>query len=181
MDHNELLTKYHALQSENHRLREEIKRLRLQLGIPEQQGIPFEFFEQKSMPEMIKADYDEVEIPDINNLSTPAEKIKLFMSLFKGRDDVYAKRWENKKKGTSGYSPVCLNEWRPGLCAKPKGKCFDCVHKVYDVLEEKVIDAHLRGLDNLVVGIYPLLPDETCCFLASNPGRNSLNISAMRG
>ncbi len=163
MDYNELLEKYYAIQRENHLLREEIKRLKLQVGIPEQQGIPFEFSEQKLMPEMIKADCDEIKIDEvkitaINNWSTPTEKIKLFMSLFRGRDDVYAKRWENKKKGTSGYSPVCLNEWRPGLCAKPKGKCADCAHKTYGVLEEKVIDAHLRGLDNFVVGIYPLLP-----------------------
>ena len=126
MDYNELLEKYHAVQHENNILKEEIKRLKLQLGIPEQQGIPFEFFEQKSMPEMIKAGFNEVEISDINNLSNPVEKIKLFMSLFKGRDDVYAKRWENKKKGTSGYSPVCLNEWQPGLCAKPKRRCAVC-------------------------------------------------------
>jgi hypothetical protein len=67
------------------------------LGIPEQPGIPFDFApdlgatEPKPVPEMNKADSNEVEIPDINNLSTPSEKIKLFMSLFKGRDDVYAK------------------------------------------------------------------------------------------
>jgi hypothetical protein len=142
------------------------------LGIPEQPGIPFDFApdlgatEPKPVPEMNKADSNEVEIPDINNLSTPSEKIKLFMSLFKGRDDVYAKRWESMRKGTSGYSPVCLNEWRPGLCVKPKGKCADCAHKALDKLDEKVIDAHLRGIDNFVAGIYPLLPNETCCFLA---------------
>jgi hypothetical protein len=79
------------------------------LGIPEQPGIPFDFSDPKPMPEINKADFDEVEIPNINNLLTPSEKIKLFMALFKGRDDVYAKRWENspsmktQKKGTSGY------------------------------------------------------------------------------
>ncbi len=172
MDFNELLTKYHSLQSENHRLREENKRLRLQLRIPEQPGIPFDFVphlsaaELKPLPEMIKADCNKEENPEINNLLTPSEKITLFMSLFKGRADVYAKRWESQRKNTSGYSPVCLNEWRPGLCAKPKEKCFDCAHKAYDKLDEKVIDAHLRGIDNFVAGIYPLLPDETCCFLA---------------
>jgi hypothetical protein len=88
------------------------------------------------------------------------------MSLFKGRNDVYAKRWENKKKGTSGYSPVCLNEWQPKLCEKPQGKCANCAHKAYTVLNEKVIEDHLRGQDNFVAGIYPLLLDETCCFLA---------------
>jgi hypothetical protein len=58
MDYNELLAKYNALQSENHYLREEIKRLKFQLGIPEQQGILFDFApdldatERKSVPAM---------------------------------------------------------------------------------------------------------------------------------
>ncbi len=52
------------------------------------------------------------------------------------------------------------------MCVKPKGKCADCAHKELDKLDEKVIDAHLRGIDNFIAGIYPLLSDETCCFLA---------------
>ena len=91
-------------------------------------------------------------------------KIRLFMSLFKGRQDVYAKRWENKNKGKSGYAPVCLNEWKPGLCGKPKIFCSKCNNKAYDELNENVIENHLRG--NSVIGIYPMLPDETCRFLA---------------
>ena len=104
MDYNELFEKYHAVQRENHILKEEIKRLKLQLGIPEQQGIPFDYApnmganEPKPVPEIIKADSDEVGIPDINNLSTPTEQIKLFMTLFKGRDGVYAKRWESQRE-----------------------------------------------------------------------------------
>ena len=85
------------------------------------------------------------------------------MSLFKGRDDVYAKRWQSKD-GRSGYAPVCLNEWKSGLCRKPEVKCFDCPHKSYDVMDEKVIEAHLRG--NIVAGVYPMCQDETCHFLA---------------
>ena len=104
------------------------------------------------------------------------------MSLFKGRDDVYAKRWENQKKGTSGYSPFCLNEWKPGLCAKPKATCTDCTHKEYAVLDEKVIDDHLRGRDNFVAGIYPLCLDETCYFLAIDfdDGEWQKDISVLR-
>jgi coenzyme F420-reducing hydrogenase beta subunit len=74
MDYNELLEKYYAIQRENHLLREEIKRLKLRVGIPEQQGIPFEFSEQKPMPEMIEVDCDEVKIMDINHWSIPTEK-----------------------------------------------------------------------------------------------------------
>lgn len=86
------------------------------------------------------------------------------MSLFKGRDDVYAKKWENKKKATSGYSPVCLNQWQAGLCGKPKVSCSKCANQLYDAVDEHVIEDHLRG--NIVAGIYPMLPDETCHFLA---------------
>ena len=91
------------------------------------------------------------------------EKIKLFMSRFKGRDDVYARRWENKKKGTFGYSPSCVNEWKPGVCAKTKGSCAGCTHKEYAALDEAAIDQYLRG--NIVAGIYPMGLDDTCCFL----------------
>ncbi|MGE5605255.1 MAG: hypothetical protein ACM3YE_06140 [Bacteroidota bacterium] len=72
MDYNDLLEKYHVVQREKNILKEEIKRLKLQLGIPEQLGIPFDFSEQKPMLEMIKADCKEVAIPNINHLSTPA-------------------------------------------------------------------------------------------------------------
>ncbi|MEW5841943.1 MAG: DEAD/DEAH box helicase family protein [Bacteroidota bacterium] len=91
------------------------------------------------------------------------EKIKLFMSLFKGRDDVYAKRWQNKE-GKSGYSPACLNEWKPGICNKPKIKCADCANQFFVVLNEKVIEDHLKG--NMVLGLYPMCTDDTCSFLA---------------
>jgi hypothetical protein len=85
------------------------------------------------------------------------------MSLFKGRDDLYAKRWESKE-GRSGYAPVCLNEWKHGVCGKPEVKCAFCEHRSYAALDGKVIEAHLRG--NLVAGIYPLRQDEKCHFLA---------------
>lgn len=42
-----------------------------------------------------------------SNYSDPAEKIRLFRLFFRGREDVFAKRWENKK-GASGYSPVII-------------------------------------------------------------------------
>ncbi len=79
------------------------------------------------------------------------------MSLFKGREDVYAKRWQNRE-GRAGYAPVCRNEWKSGLCRKPAVKCFDCRHQSYDALDEKVIEAHLRG--SIVAGLYPLRRDE---------------------
>ena len=48
-----------------------------------------------------------------------AEKIALFRSLFRGRDDVFPRRWENAKTGKAGYAPACRNEWVRGICEKP--------------------------------------------------------------
>ena len=91
------------------------------------------------------------------------EKITLFLSLFQGRPDVYARRWESKN-GRSGYGPACKNEWKPGLCLKPKGKCADCSHAEYCAYDENAIETHLSGRH--VLGVYPLLQDDTCRFLA---------------
>ncbi|MBU3953426.1 MAG: DEAD/DEAH box helicase family protein, partial [Proteobacteria bacterium] len=99
----------------------------------------------------------------VNHYSVKEDKIALFMSLFKGRSDVYAKRWQNKK-GQSGYSPVCLNEWIPSVCKKPRIKCSKCNKKLYSALNEAMIEKHLQG--EIVIGIYPMRLDETCCFLA---------------
>ena len=94
---------------------------------------------------------------------SPAGKIALFQSLFRGRTDVYPQRWESQK-GTSGYSPVCGNEWRPGICGKPKVRCGDCEHRQLTPLTEQALYDHLAGKKTL--GVYPLLPDDTCHFLA---------------
>jgi len=99
----------------------------------------------------------------VTRYSQNYEKIALFMSLFKGRSDVYAKKWKNKK-GFSGFSPVCLNEWAPGICNKPKIKCARCGKQSYEPLNEFVIEKHLRG--GAVIGVYPMNLDETCHFLA---------------
>lgn len=61
---------------------------------------------------------------------TPYEKIALFMRLFRGRTDVYPIRWESQKTGKVGYSPVCVNEWRAGICDKPRVKCSICSHQL---------------------------------------------------
>lgn len=106
------------------------------------------------------------ESPDyatVTKRSPLPERIALFLSLFQGRPDVYARRWESKN-GRSGYSPVCKNEWKPGVCLKPKGKCADCSHAEYCAYDENAIESHLSG--RYVLGVYPLLSGETCRFLA---------------
>jgi superfamily II DNA or RNA helicase len=97
------------------------------------------------------------------NLST-AEKVALFRRLFRGRTDVYPVRWEGKTSGKSGYAPACANEWRAGVCEKPRIKCGDCSHRLLVPLSDSVIYDHLAGKQT--VGVYPLLEDDTCHFLA---------------
>ena len=100
--------------------------------------------------------------------SSPAEKIRLFRSLFRGRTDVYALRWHSEKAQKSGYSPVCANEWRPGLCEKGRVPCAKCPNRVLRPLDDAAIYRHLAGRDAQgrdVVGLYPMLSDETCYLL----------------
>ncbi len=99
----------------------------------------------------------------VSHYSPISDKIELFMSLFKGRSDVYAQKWYSKK-GTSGYSPVCRNEWQQGICNRPRVKCYNCPHKSHVPFSETVVEYHLRG--NLIAGVYPLLPGDACRFLA---------------
>ncbi len=98
-----------------------------------------------------------------SRLST-AEKVALFRRLFQGRTDVYPVRWEGKTSGKTGYAPACANEWVVGVCGKPRMKCADCGHRVFLPLTDSVIYEHLAG--KFTIGVYPLLPDETCHFLA---------------
>ncbi len=98
-----------------------------------------------------------------SRLST-AEKVALFRRLFRGRTDVYPIRWESKTTGKAGYSPACANEWRTGVCEKPRIKCGDCNKRLLIPLSDSVIYDHLAG--EHTVGVYPLLEDDTCYFLA---------------
>jgi hypothetical protein len=101
--------------------------------------------------------------PEPSRLST-GEKVALFRRLFRGRTDVYPVRWESKTSGKSGYAPACANEWRAGICEKPRIKCGDCGSRLLLPLSDSVIYNHLAG--EHTVGIYPLLEDDTCHFLA---------------
>jgi superfamily II DNA or RNA helicase len=165
MDYKELLERYNILLEEISRLKKENSQLKAQLGLTRSE-LPRNTASAIKTGKNILDDEstDRNCFSDVDSTSDALSKIRLFMSLFKGRDDVYAKRWENKSKGTSGYSPVCLNQWQPEVCGKPKISCSKCKYKLYAALDEDVIENHLRG--NIVVGIYPMLPDETCCFLA---------------
>jgi len=163
--YKEMFEKYQVLLTENSNLKEEIGALKARLDAQDVRIPINEISRKEPEPEMIAPQSTfEAILSGISNSSDSAAKIRLFMSLFKGRDDIYAKRWQSKQKETSGYSPSCLNEWRSGVCSKPKGTCADCAHKAYEVLDEKVIQDHLLG--KVVAGIYPMCLDETCWFLA---------------
>ena len=92
------------------------------------------------------------------------KRIALFRSLFRGREDVYARRWENPD-GRSGYSPAALKDWKAINASRLEDrKKVDRNTRKFLPLTDAVIENHLLGKET--VGIYPLLPDETCWFLA---------------
>jgi len=105
----------------------------------------------------------------VHQLSSSGEKIALFRSLFRGREDVYPRRFESRKTGKSGYAPACANEWVRGICEKPRVKCAECPHRRFLPVTDEVIRWHLSGCDDsgqpFVAGVYPMLLDETCFFL----------------
>ncbi len=146
-------TAIEALRRENLLLREENRQLREQLSLAGGDESPRT---SNAQPPLDRS-------ASVTLFSSPSAKIELFKSLFRGREDVYAKRWEGKG-GKSGYAPVCSNEWRSGLCDKRRVKCSDCAHRELVALDERVVEEHLSGA--IVIGVYPLLSDDTCWLLA---------------
>ena len=120
-------------------------------------GIPIPKVEETSQSTIVT--------PNIESQSfTTTEKIAIFRRLFRGRIDVYPIRWDSANTGKSGYSPACGNEWKPGVCQKPRIKCGDCNHRLLLSVTDQVIHNHLAGKHT--VGVYPLLENDTCYFLA---------------
>jgi superfamily II DNA or RNA helicase len=95
---------------------------------------------------------------------TPADKVKLFRSLFRGREDIFPTRFVSARTGKSGYAPACRNKFVRGVCELPKIKCGDCLNQAFIPFDDTAVVGHLTGRH--VMGIYPLLADETCWFLA---------------
>jgi hypothetical protein len=63
--------------------------------------------------------------------ATSAEKVALFRRLFRGRDDIYPRYWDNPRTGRHGYAPACANEWVRGVCEKPRVKCGECPNQSF--------------------------------------------------
>jgi len=108
----------------------------------------------------------------VSQRSPAKAKIALFRSLFHGREDVYPRRFQSRKTGRAGYSPACANEWAQGICNKPRIKCSECEQRRFLPVTDEVIRWHLCGQDDnghdFVMGVYPMLLDETCFFLAAD-------------
>ncbi|MBQ3288933.1 MAG: DEAD/DEAH box helicase family protein [Kiritimatiellae bacterium] len=102
--------------------------------------------------------------------SSPEEKIRLFRAMFRGRDDVYARRYVSTKSGKCGYSPVCAVEWTRGICDKKRVACAVCPNRQFVPLDDEAVRQHLCGGDarvrDFTLGCYPLLPDDTVRFAA---------------
>lgn len=100
---------------------------------------------------------------------TPEEKVRLFRSLFRGRTDVFPTRFVSKRTGKPGYAPACRNKFVAGVCELPKIRCGECPNQAFLPFDDAAVLAHLTGRE--VLGLYPLLEDETCWLLASTSTR----------
>jgi superfamily II DNA or RNA helicase len=137
-------------------LRRENARL---IGLLETHGIPW----RSGAPAPSEPAPISLQAPVKGPVSTQ-EKVALFRRLFRGRDDVYALRWQSNSNGRSGYAPACGNEWRQGICEKPRVACRDCKHRELLPLTDAAIYGHLAG--DHTIGLYPLLGDDRCHLLA---------------
>jgi superfamily II DNA or RNA helicase len=144
-----LLVEIEKLRAENSRL----------ITLLEQHGIEWR------IPEKIEVEPELIRFVEAEpSLISTVEKVKIFRKLFRGRTDIYPVRWESKTTGKSGYAPACENEWVPRVCEKPRIKCSDCRNRKLASLTDAVVYDHLAGKQT--IGVFPLLSDDTCYFLA---------------
>ncbi|HEY9248745.1 MAG TPA: hypothetical protein VIO38_06420 [Rariglobus sp.] len=146
-----------VLREKLHRLREESLQLEAEIAARDTDRQ----LRLDSAPDVAAKDASPVLTP-----TTPAAKITLFLDLFGTRRSVFPKLWENVKTGRKGYSPACDNEWRSGICQKPRVKCSECPHQKFPPLDARAVESHLRGQHTL--GVYAIGEDNTCRFLAAD-------------
>jgi hypothetical protein len=122
------------------------------------------------LPDALASQHPPVPCPPAHVTDEPArglssqEKIAVFRRLFRGRADVFPIRWESAK-GRSGYSPACANEWKRGVCGKPKTKCSECPDRQLLPVTDHVLYDHLTGKHT--VGVEPLWPTSPVVFLTA--------------
>ena len=167
MNYEQIKVAYFKILAENKKLEEENQKLRQQIY----GSSIIENIEELNVTELTSEmneliEYSSVNDPGediINKRSSPEKKIALYLSLFKGREDVCAKQWKNGK----GYSPNCVNEWKDGVCPKTtklKIKCAQCDKQSFIKLDAIAIEKHLRG--ETFLGIYPMIQNDQCYFVA---------------
>ena len=159
---------------------DEIKHVRARLRALETEQLALrarleELDRQRSVFEAASSALNTSATPPVTMASSSSAKVALFRRLFAGREDVFPIRWENRKTGKGGYAPACANEWVKGVCNKPRVKCGECPNQAFIPVSDEIIERHLRGDhrgrssgDDFVAGVYPLLSDETCWFLAAD-------------
>ena len=146
LTYQELLVAYDKLLMENEFLRKEIDKLHV----------------------LLNNKNSSTDLPTMRRILSLGEKVEVFRNLFRGREDVFARRWYSRTSGKAGYQPVCRNEWDRLLCDKKKYKCTECPNRLFKPLEYEDIYRHLErkspdGHD--VIGAYAILADSTCNFL----------------
>lgn len=142
------------LQAERDALRLEVERLRAELR---RRAAPAPDGAVATTPVQLRLPITGPAGPTLTRQSPLGERVALLRSLFRGREDVYARRWESPD-GRAGYVPAALS----------------ATHRkehVYLPLTDAVIEQHLAG--TLTIGVYPLLTDETCWFLAADFDKGS--------
>ena len=149
LTYQELLAAYNKLLMENELLHKEIDRLQ----------------------SLLSSKGASSTLPAMKQHLSLEEKVDVFRNLFKGREDVFARRWYSRTSGKSGYQPVCRNEWDTQLCDKKRFKCTECPNRSFKPLEYEDIYRHLEGKSpdgQDVIGVYAILADNTCNFLCAD-------------
>ena len=152
-----IIARLHELEEENIRLK----------SLLEKHGISYETKRQNGVA---KASTSREHHSSHDQLSLQ-EKVELFRNLFKGREDVFAKRWYSNTTTQSGYQPVCEREWNKDYCDKRKYKCVECPNRQFTSLSYEHVYNHLAGKDEFgrdVIGVYPILKNHTCHFLCAD-------------
>ena len=149
LTYQELLAAYNKLLMENEYLHKEVDRLQ----------------------SLLSSKGASSTLPAMKQHLSLEEKVDVFRNLFKGREDVFARRWYSRTSGKSGYQPVCRNEWDRQLCDKKKYKCTECPNRSFKPLEYEDIYRHLEGKSpegQDVIGAYAIFADNTCNFLCAD-------------
>ncbi len=134
-------------------LRAENARLRGLLGLDERAEAPTTPWK----PTLFSSEDPATPVPvGVDRGSPPEAKVALFRSLFAGREDVYAERWDNERTGKAGWGPALKGGW--ANARRPDREYLPYTHGV--------IEKHLAG--GIYAGLYPLLRGDTCWLLVSD-------------